>query len=76
MNPWAARAVVIALSLVVLGLSAVVTVAVWWVLSPVDQFPRAMLSLLGWVSAYYVAANLLFWKAVLRLSPAPLPQQV
>jgi hypothetical protein len=75
MSPAAARAAVIALSVLVLGMSALLTVAVWHALSPLQLLPRAMLSLLAWVSAYYVAANLVFWKAVLRISTAPFPQQ-
>jgi hypothetical protein len=30
-----------------------------------------MISLLSFVAAYYAGANLLFWKAVLRISPSP-----
>jgi len=75
LNPSSARAAVIMLSVAVLGLSAVFTVAVWHVLSPLQPLPRGLLSLLAWVSAYYVGANLVFWRAVLRISTAPLPQQ-
>ena len=70
MSPSIARALVIVLSFVVLGLSALVTSFVWSFLSPLQTLPRAMLSLLAWVSAYYVGANLVFWKAILRLSSA------
>ena len=76
MNPSAARAAVITLSVVVLGLSAIPTVVAWHILSPLQALPRAMLSLLAFVSVYYAAANLVFWKAVIRMSQAPLsPQQ-
>jgi hypothetical protein len=72
MNPSAARALVIFLSFVVLGISAVFTSVVWSLLAPLQTLPRGVLSLLVWVTTYYVAANLLFWKAVVRISPASL----
>jgi len=75
MSPTVARASVIVLSFVVLGLSAVVTSLVWSFLSPLQPLPRGMLSLLAWVSAYYVGANLIFWKAILRISSAPFSPQ-
>jgi hypothetical protein len=71
MTPSAARASVILLSFVVLGLSALVTSLVWSFLSPLQPLPRGMISLLAWVSAYYVGTNLVFWKAILRISSAP-----
>jgi|HubBroStandDraft_1064217.scaffolds.fasta_scaffold530015_2 hypothetical protein len=77
MNPSAARVSLIALSFVVLLLSGLVTTIVWRVLAPLDPLPRAMISLLAFVAAYYAGANLIFWKAVLRISPSSssLPQQ-
>jgi hypothetical protein len=76
MTPTAARASVIALSFVVLLLSGLVTTVVWRLLAPLDPLPRAMLSLVTFVAAYYAGANLIFWKAVLRISPSSsLPQQ-
>jgi hypothetical protein len=74
MNPSAARASLIALSFVVLLLSGLATTVVWRLLGSVDALPRAMISLLVFVAAFYAGANLIFWKAVLRLSPASLPQ--
>lgn len=76
MSPSAARALVIALSFVVLAISAVFTALVWTLLSPLDVVPRGVLSLLGWVTAYYLGANFLFWKAVVRISSASLPNAV
>jgi hypothetical protein len=75
MSPSLARASVIVLSFVVLALSAAVTVVAWYFLSPLPAFARGMLSLLAWVSAYYVGANLLFWRAVVRISSARLSQR-
>jgi hypothetical protein len=74
MSPSAARASVIALSFVILGLSAVATSVVWSLLSPLPPLPRGVLSLLVWVSSYYVGANLLFWKATLRIASTRLPK--
>jgi hypothetical protein len=75
MSPSAARASLIALSFVVLLVSGLVTTVVWRLLTPLDPLPRAMLSLLTFVAAYYAGANLIFWKAALRISPsASLPQ--
>jgi hypothetical protein len=75
MNPSLARASVIALSFVVLGLSAVVTIAAWSLLSSLQPLPRGVLSLLAWVSAYYAGTNLIFWKTVVRISSDPLSQR-
>jgi hypothetical protein len=75
MNPNAARASVLVLSFVVLGLSGLVTSVVWSFLSPLQTLPRALVSLLVFVSAYYLGANLLFWKAILRISPSQFSQQ-
>jgi hypothetical protein len=70
MSPTAARASLIALSFVVLVVSGLVTTVVWRVFAPLDTLPRAMVSLLAFVAAYYAGANLIFWKAVLRISPS------
>ena len=70
MSPSAARASLIALSFVVLLMSGLVTAVAWRLLAPLDTLPRAMLSLLGFVAAYYAGANLVFWKAVIRMSPS------
>jgi hypothetical protein len=75
MSPSAARALVIALSFVVLGISALATSFVWSLLTPLQPLPRAVVSLLVWVSAYYIGANLLFWKAVVRLSSITFSQR-
>jgi len=75
MNPAAARASVILLSFVILGLSALVTSFVWTSLSFLQPLPRGTLSLVTWVSAYYVATNLVFWRAVLRISATSLTQK-
>ncbi len=75
MSPSAARASVILLSFLILGLSALVTSLVWSFLSPLQTLPRGMLSLLTWVSAYYAGSRLVFWKGVLRLSPTPVSGQ-
>jgi hypothetical protein len=75
MNPAVARASVIVLSFVILGLSALATSLVWALLAPLQQLPRGMLSLLVWVSVYYVGTNLLFWKTVIRISPTVVPKQ-
>ena len=75
MSPSSARASVILLSFVILGLSAVVTSLVWTLLSPLETLPRGMLSLLAWVSAYYAGTRLIFWKAVVRVSPTPVSGQ-
>ena len=72
MNPSAARALVIFLSFVVLGISAAFTSVVWSLLTPLQTLPRGVLSLLVWVTTYYVGASLLFWKAVVRISPTRL----
>jgi len=68
MSPSSARGLVIALSFVVLGLSAVATYVVFSLLAPLQLLPRGVLSLLTWVSAYYVGANLIFWKGVVQIS--------
>ena len=75
MNPSAARAFVIVLSFVVLGLSAVVTILVWSFLSPLQALPRGVLALLAWVTVYYIGANLILWKTVLRISSNPFAQR-
>ena len=75
MTPFAARASVILLSFAVLALSAVFTSLVWSLLSPLEMLPRGVLSLLVWVTVYYLGANAIFWKAVVRMSAAPLPRQ-
>jgi len=75
MNPSVARAFVIVLSFVVLGLSALFTIFVWSLLSPLQPLPRGVLSLLAWVSAYYVGTNLIFWKTVVRISSDPFSQR-
>jgi len=75
MNPNAARASVLVLSFVVLGISGAVTSVVWSFLSPLQALPRALVSLLVFVSAYYLGANLLFWKAVQRISPSQVTRQ-
>jgi hypothetical protein len=75
MSPSAARTSVILLSFLILGLSAVVTSLVWTFLSPLQTLPRGMFSLFAWVSAYYAGTRLVFWKAVLRLSPTPVSGQ-
>jgi hypothetical protein len=77
MNPSVARASLIALSFVVLVVSGLVTTVVWRLLASLDPLPRAVLSLLMFVAAYYAGANLIFWKAVLRISPSSssLPKQ-
>ena len=75
MSPSAARASLIARSFVVLLVSGLLTTVVWRLLTPLDPLPRAMLSLLTFVAAYYAGANLIFWKAALRISPsASLPR--
>jgi hypothetical protein len=75
MSPSAARASVIALSFVVLGLSALATAGLWEVLSPLALLPRALISLLAWTLAYYAGANLVFWRGVARISPSPAPEK-
>ena len=75
MNPTAARASVLALSVIVLGISGAITSVVWSFLSFVDPLPRALVSLMVFVTAYYLGANLLFWKAVIRISSSQLPRQ-
>jgi hypothetical protein len=70
MNPSTARASVIALSFVVLALSALLTAGVWYLLSPLQPLARGMVSLLAWVTAYYIGANLIFWRGVIRISSA------
>ncbi len=75
MNPSVARSLVIALSFVVLGISALVTVIAWSLLSSLEPLPRGVLSLLAWVSAYYVGTNFIFWKGVVRISSGTLPQR-
>jgi len=75
MRPSAARAAVIGLSVLVLALSGLVTTAVWHVLSPLQPLPRGLISLLAWVSSFYLGTNLIFWRAVLRISPASLSRQ-
>jgi hypothetical protein len=75
MNPSVARALVIALSFVVLGVSALVTIFVWSLLSSLQPLPRGLLSLIAWVSAYYVGTNLIFWKTVVRISSDPFSQR-
>jgi hypothetical protein len=75
MKPSAARAAVIGLSVLVLALSGLVTTAVWHFLSPLQPLPRGLISLLAWVSSFYLGTNLIFWRAVLRVSPTPLPRQ-
>jgi len=75
MNPTAARASVLVLSFVVLGVSGLVTSAVWSFLSPLQTLPRALVSLLVFVTVYYLGANLLFWRAILRISPSPYSQR-
>jgi hypothetical protein len=75
MNPSVARALVIMLSFVVLGVSALVTILVWSLLSSLQPLPRGVLSLLAWVSAYYVGTNLIFWKGVVRMSSGPFSQR-
>jgi hypothetical protein len=75
MNPSVARALVIALSFVVLGMSAVVTIAAWSLLSSLQPLPRGVLSLLAWVSAYYVGTNFIFWKGVVWISCYPLSRR-
>ena len=68
MNASAARALVIVLSFVVLGMSALVTIIFFSVLSFLQPLPRGALSLLGWVVTYYVGTNFIFWKTVVRIS--------
>jgi hypothetical protein len=68
MSPSAARALVIVLSFVVLGISALATILVFSVLSFLQPLPRGVLSLLGWVATYYVGTNFIFWKTVVRVS--------
>jgi hypothetical protein len=75
MNPSAARAAVIGLSVLVLALSGLVTTAVWHVLSPLQPLPRGLISLLTWVSSFYLGTNLIFWKAVLRISSPSISRQ-
>lgn len=75
MNPTVARASVLVLAVVVLGISGVVTSVVWWFLSMMDPLPRALASLMAFVSAYYLGANLLFWKAVVRISSSQFPRK-
>ena len=75
MNPNAARASILVLSFVVLGISGVVTSVVWSVLTPLQALSRALVSLLVFVSLYYLGANYLFWKAVLRISSSQSPKQ-
>ncbi|HYR03989.1 MAG TPA: hypothetical protein VEO75_01260 [Nitrososphaerales archaeon] len=75
MNPSVARALVIMLSFVVLGASAIVTILVWSLLSPLQPLPRGVLSLVAWVSAYYVGTNFIFWRGVVRISPDPFSQR-
>jgi len=75
MNPSVARALVIVLSFVVLGVSAIVTIFVWSLLSPLQPLPRGVLSLVAWVSAYYVGTNFIFWRGVVRISSDPFSQR-
>ena len=75
MSPSVARSLVIVLSFVVLGMSAVVTIFVWSLLSSLQPLPRGVLSLLAWVSAYYVGTNFIFWKGVVRISSGALSQR-
>jgi len=75
MNPSLARALVIVLSFVVLGVSALVTILVWSLLSSLQPLPRGVLSLLAWVSAYYVGTNFIFWRGVVRISADPFSQR-
>jgi len=75
MNSTLARSLVIALSFVVLGLSAVVTIFVWSFLSSLQPLPRGVLSLFAWVAAYYVGTNFIFWKGVVRISSGALSQR-
>jgi len=75
MNPSVARALVIVLSFVVLGVSALVTILVWSLLSSLQPLPRGVLSLLAWVSAYYVGTNFIFWRGVVRISADPFSQR-
>jgi hypothetical protein len=70
MTPTAARATVILLSFAVLGMSAVLTSVAWSLLAPLQLLPRGMLSLLAFVTAYYLGANLILWKTVVRISSA------
>jgi hypothetical protein len=75
MNPSLARSLVILLSFVVLGISALVTVFVWSLLSSLQPLPRGVISLLAWVSSYYVGTNFIFWKTVVRISSGALAQR-
>jgi hypothetical protein len=75
MNPSVARALVIMLSFVVLGVSALVTILVWSLLSSLQPLPRGVLSLVAWVSAYYVGTNFIFWRGVVRISSDPFSQR-
>jgi hypothetical protein len=75
MNPSVARALVIMLSFVVLGVSALVTILVWSLLSSLQPLPRGVLSLIAWVSAYYVGTNFIFWRGVVRISSDPFSQR-
>jgi hypothetical protein len=59
---------VILLSFAVLGLSAVFTTLTWALLVPLQILPRGVVSLLVFVTAYYLGANLIFWKTVVRIS--------
>ena len=76
MSPSAGRTAVILLSFAILGISAVFTSLAWSVLSPLQVLPRGVLSLLVWVTAYYLGANLIFWRAVAKISSiVALPQR-
>ncbi len=75
MNPNAARASVIVLSFVVLGDLGARHFRGLVVPLSAQALPRALVSLVVFVSAYYVGANLLFWKAVVRISSSQLPRQ-
>jgi hypothetical protein len=70
MTPTAARATVILLSFAVLAMSAALTSLAWSLLAPLQLqlLPRGMLSLLAFVTAYYLGANLILWKTVVRIS--------
>jgi hypothetical protein len=68
LSPTTARAAVILLSFVVLGVSAVFATLTWSLLAPLEHLPRALLSLLVFVTAYYLGANVIFWKSVVRIS--------
>ncbi len=68
MSPTAGRALVITLSFAILAISAIATAVVWSLLTMLDPLPRGILSLGAWVTVYYLAANLLFWRTVVRFS--------